>query len=329
MRAISRAIRRSNFTLLKLEVYSNFLTQHDGSSMTEEDEGAGNTSIWQDCERDLKSSLLRNELLKRRTADAALALLPYARVLLFRSPRPKQPSNEKQVQIRSASGPLPTPSPFHFRSLPLEIQHQILSFLAPILSPSQQIRIFNHAASPSTLRPVLPKLSHSGGCIPDPSSLPFGIPRPMRACASGRCMGSGGSLVCHRIEERMRWLQEVGCSRFDMVEGTDVDALLSLWVLIHCPQFVSTSVLLLVLVLHIAIREVLRPYCIDMYNRICIASYFWIIPHYVYSDISFLLYLIQYLCESIQNRRKLASSLCLSLQIDRGSATIKPMQHTP
>lgn len=38
-------------------------------------------------------------------------------------------------------------------------------------------------------------------------------------------MGAGGSLVCHRSEERTRWLQDVGRHYFDIEDGTDVDVL--------------------------------------------------------------------------------------------------------
>lgn len=235
IRALVRAVKRRNFSLTKLEVYSNHLTPvASSSSATDVDDeehepidGRRRKAAWDECESELKKVLLRNDLLRKRVQDEALALLRYARTLLFCSSLHVHPDPISEWTYLSDTLPTQntlTHDVFPFRALPLEIQHYILSFLAPALSSSQLIRLFKFSASPSTLRPVLPKLTKGAGCIPDPSCLPFGLPKPAQTCSGGRCMGMGGSVRCHRNEERERWLQDVGCLRFELEEGKNSDA---------------------------------------------------------------------------------------------------------
>ncbi|KAI0641324.1 RNI-like protein [Trametes meyenii] len=141
--------------------------------------------------------------------------------------------------------PLPiipsTPSSyFPFTRLPTELQLHILSFLAPILSNGQRYRIFEYASSPATLPTLLPCLTN-GGCIPDPASPQFTMGGPaaggfglspgltfrkrgggsISACANGRCMGAGNSVLCRREHERSQWLASIGCTAFELeYEGT-------------------------------------------------------------------------------------------------------------
>ncbi|KAI0761301.1 RNI-like protein [Trametes elegans] len=126
-------------------------------------------------------------------------------------------------------------SSFPFHRLPTELQLRILSFLAPTLSSAQRIRIFTYASSPSTLPTLLPCLSN-GGCIPDPASPQFTIGGPaaggfgmnpgitlrkrgggsVSACANGKCMGAGNSVLCRKEAERAQWLASVGCTAFEL-----------------------------------------------------------------------------------------------------------------
>ncbi|KAH8113791.1 RNI-like protein [Phellopilus nigrolimitatus] len=141
-------------------------------------------------------------------------------------------------------------STFPFHALPLELQHYILSFFAPTLSAAQRVRVLSFASSSATLRPALPSIKRArthDACIPDPASLPFGMLGvgalgastggggmglnmgsmdmgmgsgigmgiKSTGCSGGRCMGSGGSVLCHRVEARTHWLAETGCTRFE------------------------------------------------------------------------------------------------------------------
>jgi hypothetical protein len=54
------------------------------------------------------------------------------------------------------------------------------------------------------------------------ASLPRTFSSP---CAGGKCMGAGGSVLCHRYEMRMRWLNEVGCARFEAEERNEGDVM--------------------------------------------------------------------------------------------------------
>ncbi|KAL5522584.1 hypothetical protein ACEPAG_8601 [Sanghuangporus baumii] len=46
-------------------------------------------------------------------------------------------------------------------------------------------------------------------------------------CPGGKCMGAGGSVLCHRAEARMRWLAAVGCVRFEK-DGRGMKEVMSL-----------------------------------------------------------------------------------------------------
>ena len=41
------------------------------------------------------------------------------------------------------------------------------------------------------------------------------------ACASGKCMGAGNSVLCRREAERSGWLTEVRCMAFELEEEHD------------------------------------------------------------------------------------------------------------
>lgn len=191
VRSIIRAIERNNFTLLMVEMYSNQLPQppgnSDNTSEDENDEGAedegereAGLDAWKESDKLLRRLLSRNAHLRRETETEAVQLLRYSRTLLLRSARPP---------IRNRSN-----KPQRFTALPTELQLYIMTFLAPVLSSAQRIRIYNYAASPATLPRLLPNLL-SG--------------------KAGDRMGASGSFVCHRDQERRAWLAEVRCEVYD------------------------------------------------------------------------------------------------------------------
>ena len=270
-RSIIRAARAANYTLHNLEMHANGLAEpdpdSDASPSDDEGEAKGTPKSWQDCETELKRILVRNSVLKRRVEKEALSLLRYARPLLLRPKSRATPSSISPCSDTCACAkvspeslfasigqpyahPLviassPEPPTFQFTRLPTELQLHILSFLAPILSTAQRLRIFTYASSPTTLPTLLPCLSGGSGCIPDPASPQFGLGGTappssvassplalgrsggivlrkragggsMSGCASGKCMGAGNSVQCRRETERMSWLSEVRCTVFEL-----------------------------------------------------------------------------------------------------------------
>ena len=107
-------------------------------------------------------------------------------------------------------------SHFPFTRLPVEIQLMVLSELAPILSSSQQIRIFEYAIDKSTL----PDLS-----LHLPSSNGRGGVKAIRTVCGGRpgpdifgpksTQGTGAVPENRRDQERQRWLDLVTCDSYD------------------------------------------------------------------------------------------------------------------
>ncbi|KAL0575141.1 hypothetical protein V5O48_006818 [Marasmius crinis-equi] len=145
---------------------------------------------------------------------------------------------------------------FPFTALPTELQLHVLTLLTPTLSPMQRFSIFTHASSPTTLPPLLPCLPSTSSetklCIPDPMNSmmttnglgPEGAelgmvttpntktnvwplsnaPPKHSGCASGKCMGGAGSVLCHRLQERTRWLEMVKCTAYDPTYTLHTDA---------------------------------------------------------------------------------------------------------
>ncbi len=174
-----------NYSLVTLELHGNLMEEGD----LEEDNPSGLLSKW----RVLIQK--RNAHFQMVVEIEALSLLRHSRILLL--------GHEKLETV---------PSPLH---LPMELQLHVLSFLAPSLSESQRLRVFNYASSTSTLPPLLPPLIGSE-CLRDPAALPMfpgglvGTPA-VGACESGKCMGSGNSVICRRETARSEWLMAVGC----------------------------------------------------------------------------------------------------------------------
>ncbi|KAF5363501.1 hypothetical protein D9756_000347 [Leucocoprinus leucothites] len=259
IKPIVRAIQSQNYTLRSIELYANQLQdeESDSESQTSSDEGQGDQRIgltrndiqtWKSCESLVKNILLRNTHLKREVNKQATTLLRYARPLLLQGQRRQGPRDNRSPP----RSPLQQPyrprgynfdfsgfyPPFRFRSLPLELQHHILSFLAPSLSSSQRIRICDYATSIKTLPPLLPPFStlartmhvRNGdgiACIPDPSSIEYalgGTIWPVKRyrdpfspiCSADRCMGSSNSLLCRGEKERIEFLEVVGCDTFEL-----------------------------------------------------------------------------------------------------------------
>ena len=118
----------------------------------------------------------------------------------------------------SINDPDTSNSHFPFTRLPIEIQLMILSELAPILSSSQQIRIFEHAIDKTTL-PVL--------FLYLPSSNGRGGVKTIRTVGGGARPGadifgprSTVTPTCSvaengREKERQRWLELVKCDAYD------------------------------------------------------------------------------------------------------------------
>ncbi|KAF9066772.1 hypothetical protein BDP27DRAFT_1268260 [Rhodocollybia butyracea] len=230
VRSIVRAIEKANYSLTVVEMYANNMLSGGDSENTDDDDDdeAQNVSpeAWKGVEKLLKQVLGRNTHLKKETGREAVQLLVYSRTVLL---RPKQPFNYSTSTSSLTSG-----TGFAFRDLPMEIQLYILSFLSPILSTRQRVRIYTFASSSSTLPPLLPFLTNSGlpsrnaesavfsMCVPDPSvSMGPTTAAPVwtfanggGGCAPGKCMGTK-SLLCHRELQRMAWLEQVGCLFYD------------------------------------------------------------------------------------------------------------------
>jgi hypothetical protein len=199
--------------------------------------------------RRVQRILSRNLYLKRTVRDQAFELLRSSRLLLLNRRSASDRSHSELdllVELVAKEEPhhsncsihqhncecLPTfhrsystaPSPvsindpdtsnshFPFTRLPIEIQLMVLSELAPILSSSQQIRIFEHAIDKTTL----PDLS-----LHLPSSNGRGGVKTIRTVGGGRPdiifgpQRSGLMLENRRDKERQRWLDLVKCDAYD------------------------------------------------------------------------------------------------------------------
>ncbi|KAI0071033.1 RNI-like protein [Panus rudis PR-1116 ss-1] len=206
VRKIIDAIQASNYTLLKVDLFANDVANEKEKEEGDSD-GEGEREWGKLVER-LKKTLERNDYIRRQTEREAFTLLRHARAVLLHPPVSSSPTSPSS-------------------RLPMELQLHILSFLAPHLSTSQRLRIFNFASNPTTLPRLLPTLqsqTQAADCIPDPASPAFtgglgmfGMVKPSGSsgCASGKCMGAGNSLICRREGERLKWLAQVGCLSYE------------------------------------------------------------------------------------------------------------------
>lgn len=238
-REIIRALHIGNYNLCDISMLPG-----DGRSTTHfdlvddrEDGEEGDLNFVQYLavvREETRAIMERNKSLKRKTSEEAIALLPYARALLLHSIAHQYPDPIESwtnitplppLPMTNYHSDLPNGPRFPFSTLPLELQHHILSFLAPHLSRAQLISVFKFASSVDTLPLLHAKARNQSGCIPDPTTLmPFAQTSAKRNyCASGKCMGAGGSVFCHRFDERNRWLEQVGCNRFELEHRTPED----------------------------------------------------------------------------------------------------------
>ncbi|KAG2136665.1 hypothetical protein DEU56DRAFT_805257 [Suillus clintonianus] len=217
---VIHAIEMGNWSLMNVEVYANQITcteiPNDNSSIQQAGRlSSSETEVsWKDAERSLHRVLhRRNAYWKRQVEMEALNLLKYSRALIFQS-KASLPSVDQQPSSNLTSESFP------FHNLPVELRLQILAILAPSLSCAQRTRIYDYAADPSTLPPLLPRLRRDiGGCVADPSralgaSVGFTL-YSSGGCAEGKCMGAGNSLVCLLDAERTKFLEAVGCRAYE------------------------------------------------------------------------------------------------------------------
>ncbi|KAG1862806.1 hypothetical protein DFJ58DRAFT_775269 [Suillus subalutaceus] len=170
---------------------------------------------WKDAERALHRVLhRRNAYWKRQVEMEALNLLKYSRTVILQSKASLSSADQHPMNDFASES-------FPFHNLPVELRLHILAVLAPSLSCAQRTRIYDYAADPSTLPPLLPRLQRDigHGCIADPSralgaSVGF-ILHSSGGCAEGKCMGTGNSLVCRRDAERAKFLEAVGCRAYE------------------------------------------------------------------------------------------------------------------
>ena len=216
---VIRAIEMGNWSLVTVELYANQIAGAEigdhisPSSQTVQLPSAETEMTWKDIESALRRVLLRNAHLRRQVEKEALNLLKYSRILI-RS-RASILSSDQQTSSHSGSKSFP------FHSLPVELRLQILASLAPSLSVAQRARVYEYAADPLTLPPILPPLRRGTGrgCVADPSqplggSVGFAL-HNSGGCAEGKCMGTGYSLVCRLEEERAKFLAAVGCCAYE------------------------------------------------------------------------------------------------------------------
>ncbi|KAF9007311.1 hypothetical protein BDZ89DRAFT_1168510 [Hymenopellis radicata] len=174
-----KAIDTGNYSLINVELFSNH-------SATPDDVDDEDIPDWKTTESLLGRVLGRNIHLRQHTAKEALQLLRHSRAAIL------HPSSR----------------------FPIEVQLYILSFLAPSLSEAQRLNIYKYASTPKTLPNLLPTLQSYDGpvCVPDPLNMGLSVWKIHR---TGGCTSCSGSLVCHRDQERQKWLGIVRCSFFD------------------------------------------------------------------------------------------------------------------
>lgn len=209
IREIVQAVERHNYNLTKVDLFANWA---DGSETESEEDRT--MEAWKKLRERLDNATKRNERLKRETAKGAFTLLRHSRAVLLRTIGVSQAIQQYDY---------PTPIP----RLPMELQLHILSFLAPTLTTTQRLRIFNFAATPLTLPRLSSTPTTDTSCIPDPASLSPGGPAAFgvfnmaavtkaghSGCPSGKCMGRD-SLMCRREAEKSKWLEEMGCQAYE------------------------------------------------------------------------------------------------------------------
>lgn len=86
----------------------------------------------------------------------------------------------------------------------------------------------NRSSDIHPLPEMMPPIPDNTLCVPDPSTLGFGQGQDKKVwsvsnggvgvgggCATGKCLGSHHSVLCHREQDRVQWLEAVGCAGYD------------------------------------------------------------------------------------------------------------------
>ncbi|KIJ11201.1 hypothetical protein PAXINDRAFT_119093 [Paxillus involutus ATCC 200175] len=143
-RTVVNAIEEGNYTLWRVNLDDLHADEHDGGAEMR-------TIIWQEGLRVLSAAVQRNLEHKVQIRDQSLALLRCCRALFLRS-----------GTVRDGAGTFPPVSVYNRNSrsfgllppfflLPVELQQEIISYLAPSLSHQQRMRIVCFAADITTL----------------------------------------------------------------------------------------------------------------------------------------------------------------------------------
>jgi len=213
VRRIIRAIERSNFGLLRVELYSN-QSVDGGQTGGAENEASMGLESWKESEKLLKRVLLRNDYLKREIRTEALCLLRLARALLLQRTKANQTVNNPLPQRHSNDScsciSAQISSSMSFLCLPTELQLHIFFFLAPTLSSAQRVRIYTYASSHSTLPSLLGFPSRRNSVCTFNSSSMSGKMQSGYGGGSRKGIGVG-----NKEEERAKWLAKVGCCTFE------------------------------------------------------------------------------------------------------------------
>ena len=187
LKKILKAMKRC-WTLERVDLYANDIANrgdNEEDSSDDEEERAKDRvpftrrNLERKFEDKLQGILLRNLHMKRIVRKEAFELLRCSRLLLLnRHPDLGRSHSESLAELAEQEAPhharctqknncecfptfcdphsrtpspVPIDSPFPFTRLPTEIQLTVLSQLAPRLSSSQQIQIFEHAVDKTTL----------------------------------------------------------------------------------------------------------------------------------------------------------------------------------
>ncbi|KAF9234254.1 hypothetical protein BU15DRAFT_79211 [Melanogaster broomeanus] len=149
-RMIVKAIEEGNYTLWKVHLDDLHNESHD-------DEGEERMMAWEEV---LSTVVQRNLRYKVQIRDQSLALLRYSRALFLRSGVTNGAYDFASVSSRSRNS-RSFDLPSQFFNLPVELQQEIISYLAPLLSHQQRMRIVSFAADITTL----PQLGHKSDAI--------------------------------------------------------------------------------------------------------------------------------------------------------------------
>jgi len=226
-RRIVRAIRESSsLQSVKLD---DLHIDDDAATIAAEDKTIG----WQECNQSLSALLERNSVYMARVRAESLALLRYSRALFLRLGAHGARNGARKLASASrdsrSSQSFDAPSPFF--NLPVEIQQEIITYLAPSLSHRQRMRIVHFAADVTTLFPSDPQSVGVHGRMERLAETSFGKRSPLqqrqpfegswrppvwwechceiRLQASCRCL--------HRWKKERRdmWLTQVACNVYE------------------------------------------------------------------------------------------------------------------